>query len=91
MIPELKSTQFSYDPGIRRFSADASELGLKLPLKYTSDGLPGQIPYQINVLIGEPGRMETFTLEFIDKDGNVLFLAAGSLNALGVEIKIFNN
>ena len=91
MITEFKSEQFSYDTGIRRFFADASSLGLRLPLQYTSDARPGLIPYEINLLIGNPGKLETFTLEFIDKDGNILFLANGPLNALGVEVKIYNN
>ena len=81
MTPELKSEQFFYDPGVRRFSASASKLGFK----------PGFIPYEIKLSIGEPGKIESFVLEFIDKDGNVVFLANGPLNALGVEMKIFNN
>jgi hypothetical protein len=82
MHESLNTNQFDYNKSSRTFVAEASDLGFK----------SGMIPVEISLTSERTGKVEGFTLDFIEEDGSLKFEAGGpALKALGVKILIIND
>jgi len=79
---DFHTDDFHYDKSTRKFTAEASELGLK----------PGFIPMEIILTSGRTGKRANFTLDYIEDDGSLKFEAGRlDLKALGVTVHIIND
>ena len=79
---DFHTDQFDYNKSTKKFTAEASELGLK----------PGFIPMEINLTSARTGNRAPFTLDFIEDDGSLKFEAWNpALKALGVTVYIIND
>jgi len=82
MKSTLHTDQFTFDKGLKSFTAEASDLGFK----------PGFIPIEITLTSGRTGKNALFTLEHIEEDGSLKFEASGpTLRTMGVKIHIIND
>ena len=82
MTEQLHTDQFNFNTSTKIFSAEASELGWK----------PGLIPMVIALTSARTGKVESFTLDFIEEDGSLRFEACNSLlRKRGINIQVFND
>ena len=79
---DFHTDNFDYDKSTKKFTAEASELGMK----------PGFIPMEIILTSGRTGDRVPFTLDYIEDDGSLKFEAGRlDLKAKGVTVYIIND
>lgn len=79
---DFHTDQFDYDKSTKKFTAEASELGLK----------PGFIPMEIILTSGRTNNRVSFTLDYIEDDGSLKFEAGRiDLKTKGVTVYIIND
>tara|TARA_B100000131_G_C17708618_1_gene447822 strand:+ start:294 stop:557 length:264 start_codon:yes stop_codon:yes gene_type:complete len=79
---DFHTDDFHYDKSTKKFTAEASELGLK----------PGFIPMEIILTSARTGDRVNFTLDYIEDDGSLKFEAGRlDLKAMGVTVYIIND